>query len=101
MKTNIEHATQRSILRLEGRMGSGAFSRFRDAYRQAIADCSGRELALDMTEVDHIDSSAMGMLLLLQQDAVKRGIAVTLAGTQPYVQKTLRTAQFDRLFAFA
>ena len=47
----------------------------------------------------YIDSSALGMLLMLRDRAKKQNMTVTLANAQGRIRQVLDTAQFERLFA--
>jgi anti-anti-sigma factor len=87
-----------ATLRLSGSFDMEAHAPFRNAYRQALAAGAVRTLTLELSGVDYIDSSALGMLLLLQGEAEKQEIGITLAGCRPFVLNVLTTANFHKLF---
>jgi len=97
-KMKIEIVDGSDALRLAGHFDMNASQEFRNASRKALAAVRGKELILFMDEVDYIDSSALGMLLVLHKDASERGISVVLANCQPFIQRALTTAYFDRMF---
>lgn len=101
MQTNIEHAGDRSVLALKGCWDRNTIGCFRSAYRQALAGSGVRRLVIDMTGVEHMNSFALGSLLLLKRDAEASRTAVALAGCRPSVQGLLRTANIDRMFVLA
>jgi len=70
---------------------------FRDAYLQYPADMSYR---VDLSCADYLDSSALGMLLLLRQHAGEQSEKVKLVGASNAVMKILNIANFDKLFTF-
>ena len=52
-----------------------------------------------MGEVEYLDSSALGMLLLLRDKGKAMGKQVSLANCGGTVRDVLRVANFDKLFA--
>lgn len=92
------HANDNSAtVQLNGHFDMAAHTPFRQAYRQALSDSTLRILTLDLTSVDYIDSSALGMLLL-QGEATKQGVRVDLANCRPFVLRVLTMANFHKLF---
>lgn len=68
---------------------------FRDAYQHATAEV----YVVDLSQTDFIDSSALGMLLLLREHASNTGNgSVHLKGARPEVRNILQIANFQRLF---
>lgn len=97
MQTNISHTDRNSVLTLEGSFDLSTYVGFRNTYRKLLPTVQGGELLLDMGAVDLIDSSGLGMLLLLQKEAVKNNVAVALRRCQPFVLRVLTTANFHTL----
>jgi len=58
-----------------------------------------REIVIDFGEVDYLDSSALGMLLLLREKADGASKRVVLAGLQGTVKQVLEIANFGKLFS--
>jgi len=83
---------------------SGAFDfkchgDFRRAYEAATP--RPRKIVVDLGGAEYIDSSAMGMLLLLRQHAGGDKQHVTLAHMRPAVAKIVTVANFHQLFSVA
>lgn len=83
-------------------MLSGRFS-FSDhlAFRETIKQVAQKEVSqivFDLTRVEYIDSSALGMLLLARDEASKHKKTITLHGALGQVKKTLEIAMFSTLF---
>ncbi|MFT4861817.1 MAG: anti-anti-sigma factor [Pseudohongiellaceae bacterium] len=57
-----------------------------------------QRIVLDVLEVPSIDSSALGMLLLLRTYAGGDESDVSIVNTQPDICKLLKTCRFDDLF---
>lgn len=71
---------------------------FRHAYIRILKDPAVRELEIDFTTVDYIDSSALGNLLLLRQRAEKQVQSIRFTQCRPDVMRTFSMANFHRIF---
>jgi HptB-dependent secretion and biofilm anti anti-sigma factor len=80
---------------ITGRFDFSLHDDFRDAYRRQT---SAGEYRVHLDATEYIDSSALGMLLLLSEHAESRHGRVVLAGPTPGVRRTLAIANFDKLF---
>lgn len=80
---------------IHGRFDFAVQKEFRKAYQSHDADISYR---VDLGEVDYMDSSALGMLLLLRKHAGGEQGNVAVAGANNSVRKILDIAKFDKLF---
>mgnify|MGYP000564831300 CR=1 FL=1 len=72
---------------------------FKQSYEDAFAGQGVSEVVVDMREVEYLDSSALGMLLLLRDKGKAMGKPVSLANCAGTVRDVLRVANFDKLFA--
>lgn len=97
ISTNVTAGT--AVLSLNGRFDFHSHRDFRTAYENALDDNAVREIAIDFKEVDYLDSSALGMLLLLREKAEAAGKSVALAGLHGMVKQVLEIANFGKLFA--
>ena len=59
---------------------------------------SSSNYILNMSELTYLDSSALGMLLLLK-DYAQKDVNIAIVNCIPEVYKILEIANFDRLFA--
>lgn len=101
MQANVSSANGRSIIKLQGRFDFNAHRDFREAVDQALADSATSEVSVDLGEVDYLDSSALGMLLMLRDKAKGAGKSVSLANGRGAVRQVLDIANFGKLFAMA
>lgn len=85
-------------LALEGRFDFHSHRDFRTAYEQVLENASAREITLSFDGVDYLDSSALGMLLLLREKAEAVNKKVVLSGLKGTVKQVLDIANFGRLF---
>lgn len=94
--------TQRSeqdgtlIISVEGRFDFSTHQDFRHAY-EAQADWPKR-YQIDLAGVDYLDSSALGMLLLLRDHAGGDDARIQLSNCRPDVRKVLTISNFEQLF---
>lgn len=87
-----------SVLRISVR---GKFDfKLLDEFRQAYSsdDFGGCEVVVDMGDVTSVDSSALGMLLLMQSQLNKRDGDVRIINSNSAVSKILRIVRFDKKF---
>lgn len=70
---------------------------FRDAY--ASVDQLGCVFNVNLRETEYMDSSALGMLLLLKEHAAKCNGSVLITGVSPAIRRILEIASFDKLFS--
>jgi len=99
MQIPIQTENGRARLRLEGRFDFSVHREFRDAYTPLLEDNSVREIVVDLARVEYVDSSALGMLLLLRERAKAVGKEVTLRGASGTVRQVLEVANFGRMFS--
>lgn len=81
---------------------SGSFQfalhrQFRDAY--AGVTQSGCVFNVNLCETEYMDSSALGMLLLLKEHAAKCNGSVQITKVSPAIRRILEIASFDKLFS--
>jgi anti-anti-sigma factor len=99
MQVSVASANGRSVIRLLGRFDFNSHREFREAVDNALGvqDCG--EVAVDLGSVDYLDSSALGMLLMLRDKAHGAGKTVSLANCRGAVRQVLDIANFGKLFS--
>ena len=97
MQTNLTVADGRAGVRLQGRFDLNAHRDFREIIDKAMA-ATAREIHIDMSAVDYIDSSALGMLLMLRDKAKAANREVALSNCSGAVKQVLDIANFSKLF---
>lgn len=90
-----------ATLSLAGRFDFAAHRDFRGAYKPLLENPAVSDILIDFHQVAYMDSSALGMLLLLRQGAEEAGKTVRLRPGESPVRKVLEIANFERLFGFA
>ena len=84
------------IINIQGRFDFSAHQDFRNAYEK----CTGQPSSylVDMNETTYLDSSALGMLLLLRDHAGGDNANIRIANCNPDVKKILTISNFEQLF---
>lgn len=98
MQVNIHTHDNRVTLVLNGRFDFSAHREFRAAYESALANKEAKEVEVDLGAVEYLDSSALGMLLLLKERAEAVHKTVALANCRGVVAQVLEVANFAKLF---
>ena len=83
-------------IQVEGRFDFSAHQDFRKAYEGAGA--RPRKFIVDMSGANYLDSSALGMLLLLRDYAGGDSAQVSISHCSPEVKNILTVSNFDQLF---
>jgi anti-anti-sigma factor len=79
----------------EGRFDFNCHREFRDAYSHIDG---GVEYVIDLRRTQFMDSSALGMLLLLREHAGGDTARITIENPAPEIRSILEVANFDKLF---
>ena len=81
---------------IKGRFDFAKHQEFRDAYEELNPrpPC----VVVDLKEATYLDSSALGMLLLLREYAGGDESDIRVVNSNPDVRKILGTSNFDQLF---
>ncbi|MDH5545977.1 MAG: STAS domain-containing protein [Gammaproteobacteria bacterium] len=78
-----------------GRFDFNDHSNFRESYRNFAPSA---RYNIDMSGTEYMDSSALGMLLLLREHAGGDSASITISGCKPEIHKILSIANFQKLF---
>lgn len=97
MHANVTVGDTNAVIRLEGRFDFNAHRDFREAADTVLAG-PATPIAVDFAGVDYVDSSALGMLLMLRDRARNAGRDVTLVACHGAVRQVLDIANFGKLF---
>ncbi|CBL46758.1 Conserved hypothetical protein [gamma proteobacterium HdN1] len=83
-------------IKIQGRFDFSAHQEFRDAYEKVKDD--PKTYVVDMKETTYLDSSALGMLLLLRDHAGGDNSQIEIVNCNPDVKKILTISNFEQLF---
>ncbi|CUB03014.1 STAS domain-containing protein [Marinomonas fungiae] len=83
---------------LKGRFDYSCQQEFREFFARYP---KGTDYIIDLSSVSYIDSSALGMLLLLRDHAGGDTSNVVIKGASEFVISALKMAHFERLFVLS
>ena len=96
LETRLDSETNTLEIKITGRFDFGIHQEFRKATEQASNGV--KTVIVDMRNVDYVDSSALGMLLVLRDKVGESINAIKIKNSKPEVKKILEIANFDKLF---
>ncbi|WP_293266793.1 STAS domain-containing protein [Neptunomonas sp.] len=94
ISSTVSNDKKRVMINITDRFDYGLHQSFRDSYRAVTSP--GVIYSLDLSQATYMDSSALGMVLLLKEHAEKQGGSVIISKPNPAVEKILKIANFDR-----
>lgn len=95
IETNLDTKKQILEIKITGRFDFSVHQDFRKATQQANGVTA---IVVDMSKTDYVDSSALGMLLVLRDKVGENKEAITIKNAKLEVKKILAIANFDKLF---
>ncbi|MGB9495440.1 MAG: STAS domain-containing protein [Azonexus sp.] len=98
MQVTVTKAGNVAILKLAGRFDFNSHREFRAAIESLEGDGNLRAVTIDFSGVEYLDSSALGMLLMLRDNMIAAKKEVTFSGVHGNVKQVLDIANFGKLF---
>ena len=95
--TRYDDKDNRLVISISGKFDFSVLKEFRKAYDNPEAKQGSVEVY--MRETSSIDSSALGMLLYMQNFLKKPDGEIVISNCNGYVMKILTIAQFDKKFS--
>lgn len=87
-----------AVIRIPARFDFRLAHDFNSASEKAL-HCTDNEIVVDLGGASYMDSSGMGMLLVLRDRARAKGKSVVLRGAGGAVKDVLGMANFHKIFA--
>jgi len=84
---------------ISGRFDFSSHKDFRETY--SGTDGVSSQYVVEMSGTEYIDSSALGMLLLLREHAGSERSKITIQGARNEVKDILVVSNFDKLFTLS
>ena len=81
---------------VSGRFDFSLHNDFRKTYKDVVD--SGIQYILDLKATEYMDSSALGMLLMLKEHADKNASKIKISNISADIREILMIASFDKLF---
>ncbi len=83
---------------MKGRFDFQVHREFKEAYTKLFDTANVQQIEIEMSKLDYLDSSALGMLMLLNERAKSVNKTITLVNPSGVVSQVLEVANFNRLF---
>lgn len=85
-------------LSIKGRFDFNDHSEFRNSYRN---ENPSAQYIVNMQNADYLDSSALGMLLLLREHAGGENANISIINTPAEIMKIFKISNFESLFSIS
>ena len=87
---------EKVTIAVAGKFDFQLYDEFRASYADTAGD--GVDYVVDLSATEYLDSSALGMLLLLREHAGGESSSIEITQASPEVRKILDVANFGKLF---
>lgn len=84
------------VVVLDGRLDGQTVAAVREVLHAAV-DAGSGDLVVDLSGVDLMDATGLGVLLGTRRRAVRAGRHMALRGTRPRLRRLLRATRMDRI----
>ena len=96
VQSEIDSSGKELTIKVDGRFDFSAHQEFRDAYESIPSDVNN--YVVDLSSTSYLDSSALGMLLLLRDHAGGDNAHIKITKCNDDVKKILTISNFEQLF---
>ena len=98
MTINVQIHDHSARIAMSGRFDFQVHREFKDAYTPLLDNAAAHEIEVEMSKLSYMDSSALGMLILLKERACAANKTVLLLNTSGVVSQLLEVANFGKIF---
>ena len=84
-------------IEVDGRFDASSLDEFRSCYESSQGSLAGYEV--NLRKAEYLDSSALGMLLVLRDFAGGDKATITISNCSPEVKKIFAISSFEKLFS--
>ena len=96
IETLLSDDGKKLTLTVSGKMDVTLYKEFNDSYKDKIDLVS--KVVLNFKDVEYVDSSGLGMLLVLRERSGGDSADIDIINVNPNVKKILETTNFQHLF---
>lgn len=101
MEIRQNKSGNQATLSLGGRFDFNVHREFKESYMPLLSDAEITSIEINLAGVDYLDSSALGMLLMLRERSQAANKQITLSRPNNTVMQILDIANFKKLFTIA
>jgi len=95
--TQLSNDKSTITISISGRFDFNIYKDFRDAYESAI-DSACSKFIINLSQTEYMDSSALGMLLVLRERTGADKSSITLTHCNKEIKNILTISNFEKLF---
>ena len=99
MKTEIKEIEGKMLVTLSGELDTAASAEV-EAALQPLAECEGKDIVIDCSELEYIASSGLRILLGILKKAKAVGSRVVLKNVNDIISDVLKMTGFISIFEF-
>jgi len=99
VEVRLNASTNELLVKIAGRFDFSLHQDFRKLSESQANNV--KAISIDLSRTDYIDSSALGMLLILRDKVGDNKSAIKIINAKPDVKKILEIANFDKLFTLS
>ena len=97
LTTQLSNDNTSLTISINGRFDFNLYKDFRDAYEDGLKKGNLRFI-INLAQTEYMDSSALGMLLVLKERSGGDNSSVTLTNCNKEIKNILTISNFDKLF---
>lgn len=98
LRINVAAISNTATICLSGHFAFDAHREFKAAYKNQLNNSMIGNIVIDLSGVEYLDSSALGMLMVLRDHVQNAGKSLTLSKPSSIAARTFDIAGFHRLF---
>jgi len=96
VNASVSNGGEKITISVKGNFDFQIYDEFIDCY--AGTEGAGKQYVVDLSDTEYLDSSALGMLLLLRKHAGGESSKIDITQASAEVKKILNVANFGKLF---
>lgn len=100
MSIRVQIFDRSARITMSGRFDFQVHRDFKGTYMPLLDNAAVCEIEIEMSHVDYMDSSALGMLMLLKERTKVVNKSVSLLNVSGTVSQMLEVANFSKVFSF-
>ncbi len=97
IEINSSHKGGIQVIEVSGRLDSVTVGQFKKNFYKTL-DAKNREAVLDMSGISFVDSSGLGVLVVIFKEMKAQGGDMLLCGLHRNVRQIFELVKFDRIF---
>lgn len=98
LRINVAATSHAATIFLSGHFSFDAHREFKAAYQKHLEDAAMGTIIVNLADVHYLDSAALGMLLVLREQAQAANKSLILSNPSSIAVRTFNIASFDKVF---